>query len=521
MTRAPVLDGQETPRRRRSRLRRLVVRSARVVVLLVALLAALLGWTYVSAETDTAGKVAFERPLAIPPLAPSRVDDQGRRVFDLGLQQGSADLGQGQPTPTWGINGDYLGPTLRARRGEEVLVNVTNHVGEETTLHWHGMHLPARMDGGPHQMIAPGETWSPTWQVDQPAATLWYHPHLHGATADHVLRGLAGMFLLDDAQSRRLDLPHEYGVDDVPLVVQDRSFDDDGEMEEGARFLNTTGFVGDTVVVNGTVGPYLDVQTELVRLRVLNASNARIYNFGFDDDRTFAMVASDGGLLEAPHQTDRLLLSPGERAEIVVQMAPGEQTVLRSYPADLGSNFLTTRLAGGDDTLDIVQLRAAERLRQSPPLPGQLVDVPELDPAAAAATREFSLSGTQINGANMDMERIGETVALGTTEEWRVTNDDGQPHSFHVHDVQFQILDIAGAEPSPSLAGWKDTVLLRPGETARLVMAFSDYADPDRPYMFHCHLLANEDSGMMGQFVVVSPGDEAGSPPSAPHEHHG
>ncbi len=147
--------------------------------------------------------------------------------------------------------------------------------------------------------------------------------------------------------------------------------------------------------------------------------------------------------------------------------------------------------------------------------------MPELDPAAAAATREFSLSGTQINGTNTDMERIDETVALGTTEEWRITNDDGQPHSFHVHDVQFQIIDIAGAEPSPSLAGWKDTVLLRPGETARLVMAFSDYADPDWPYMFHCHLLAHEDSGMMGQFVVVRPGDEAGSPPSAPHEHHG
>jgi len=311
MTRAPVLDGQETPRRRRSRLRRLVARSALVVVVLVALRVALLGWTYVSAETHTAGKVAFERPLAIPPLAPSRVDDQGRRVFDLELQQGSTDIGQGRPTPTWGVNGDYLGPTLRARRGEEVLVNVTNRVGEETTLHWHGMHLPARMDGGPHQIIAPGETWSPTWQVDQPAATLWYHPHLHGATADHVLRGLAGMFLLDDAQSRRLDLPHEYGVDDVREVVQDRSFDDDGEMEEGARFLNTTGFVGDTVGVNGTVGPYVDGQTELVRLRVLNASNARIYNFGFDYDRTFAMVASDGGLLEAPHQTDRLLLPPG------------------------------------------------------------------------------------------------------------------------------------------------------------------------------------------------------------------
>ncbi|MEK8229151.1 multicopper oxidase domain-containing protein [Oerskovia sp. M15] len=139
---------------------------------------------------STAGEVEFTRPLAIPPLAGSSVED-GVRVFSLDLQEGETDLGQGGLTPTLGVNGTFLGPTLRATRGEQVRVEVTNSMTETSTLHWHGMKLPAVMDGGPHQQVAPGQTWSPTWLVDQPAATLWYHPHLHGRTADHVYRGLA------------------------------------------------------------------------------------------------------------------------------------------------------------------------------------------------------------------------------------------------------------------------------------------------------------------------------------------
>ena len=199
-----------------------------VVVLMIPLgLAGAVGLVWARAVTDTVGQVAFERPLAIPPLAESRVED-GTRVFDLRAGKGTTDFGVADtPAETWGYNGSYLGPTLRAERGERVRINVTNEVGETTTTHWHGHHLPAKMDGGPHQPIEPGETWSPEWTVDQPAATTWYHPHLHGTTAEHVYRGLAGMFILDDAQSRELDLPSEYGVDDIPVIVQDKKFDGD------------------------------------------------------------------------------------------------------------------------------------------------------------------------------------------------------------------------------------------------------------------------------------------------------
>jgi FtsP/CotA-like multicopper oxidase with cupredoxin domain len=255
-------------------------------------------WVFSRTATDTFGKVDFANPLAIPPLAPSHVDAQGRRVFDLVAGQGTHDFGSGHTATTWGFNGSYLGPTLRAANGEQVIVNVRNNLNVESSVHWHGMHLPAAMDGGPHQPLRAGGSWSPTWKVDQPAATVWYHPHPHGETADHVYRGLAGMFILDDATTGSLNLPKTYGIDDVPVIVQDKEFGSGGDgLRHGNEFLGGggLGIMGGQIVVNGTYAPYLDVSTELVRLRLLNASNARSYNFGFDDNRQFTLIGTDGG----------------------------------------------------------------------------------------------------------------------------------------------------------------------------------------------------------------------------------
>jgi FtsP/CotA-like multicopper oxidase with cupredoxin domain len=497
--------------------RRLLIIGVIAVVLLGGGAAAVVGWVWNRAAISTAGEVDFANSLAIPPLAASEVDGEGRRVFDLTAAEGSHDFGQAGATPTWGFNGDYLGPTLRAERGEEVVVNVRNELSEETSVHWHGMHLPAAMDGGPHQPVAPGETWSPTWRVDQPAATLWYHPHPHGETEQHVYRGLAGMFILDDEQAGGLALPNEYGVDDIPVIVQDKQFTRDGRLDDRPGTFSGIGVLGDTIAVNGTVAPYLKVTTERVRLRLLNGSTARTYQFGFADERRFALIGTDGGLLEAPHQTDRILLSPGERAEIVVTMAPGEEAVLRSFPPSLGTGFLK-RFLGGDDTLDILQLRAADELAGSPAVPERLVDIPRIDPGQAAQTRSFRLSGRSINGEKMDMSRIDAAAGVDTVELWKVTNEDGVTHNFHVHDVQFQVTSVDGEAPPPELRGWKDTVYLPPGVPYELVMRFTDYADPATPYMFHCHLLTHEDSGMMGQFVVLGPGQEPDTPSHA-HDH--
>jgi blue copper oxidase len=480
--------------------------------------AAVAGWAWSHAAISTAGEVSFDNPLAIPPLAPSRVDRSGRRVFSLTADERSHDFGTGVRVPTWGFSRGYLGPTLRATRGERVAVEVHNDLAEPTTVHWHGMHLPARMDGGPHQPVAPGATWTPTWQVDQPAATLWYHPHPHGATARHVSRGLAGLFLVDDEPSAALPLPRRYGVDDIPVIGQDRQFDGGGRLDDGGRMFSGASSLGDTVVVNGTVAPYQRVTTERVRLRLLNASNARVYDFGFADDRRFALVGTDGGLLPAPYETTRIALSPGERAEIVVTVRPGERAVLRSTPPPLGLDGFAGRFVGGADTLDVLELRADGDLAASPAVPDRLVDVPRIDPGSAVRTRSFRMSGHQINGRKMDMSRVDAAVVKNSVEVWRVTNRAGMTHSFHVHDQQFQVVSVGGRRPPPQLRGWKDTVYLPPGVEYAIALRFGDYADPATPYMFHCHVLRHEDAGMMGQFVVVQPGQQ---PAVSRHEEHG
>ena len=205
-------------------------------LLVLALVGAAAVWFVVFAPVSTVDEVDFDTPLAVPPEATSRVEPDGTRVFELTAQQGIAKPAAGVSARSWGFNGARLGPTLRAARGEHVRVEVTNALDETTSVHWHGMHVPAEADGGPHQPVEPGDTWTPSWTLDQPSATLWYHPHPHGATEDHVARGLAGMFIVDDPDGEVADaLPHDYGVDDVPVIVQDGNVDDGGLLEADGR----------------------------------------------------------------------------------------------------------------------------------------------------------------------------------------------------------------------------------------------------------------------------------------------
>lgn len=460
------------------------------------------------AGTSAAASSTGRRALPVPPLADSTVDASGVRHFTLTAAAGSTEMLPGTSTPTWGFNGSVLGPTIRARRGETVAFDITNELPEVTTVHWHGVHVPARFDGGPHQSIEPGGRWEPTWTVNQPAATLWYHPHPHGSTEKHAYRGLAGLFVVDDDEADGLGLPNTYGVDDVPLIIQDRRFTASGALDESDP--TDVGLLGDTLVTNGMADTYLKVSTEKVRLRILNGSGGRMYNLGFADDREFAMVASDGGLLAEPATMRRLALSPGERAEIVVT-AGQNPVLLRAFPFEDrgGLDRDTAAEYGLTESFDVLELRPVANPGRSAALPATLATLPRLDPSTAVAERRFELQWFMINGERMDMNRIDFTPTVDTTEIWTVRNVDNWPHNFHVHDTQFRVLDIDGTPPPPALAGWKDTVYTPPGTTIRLALRFSEYTDPTFPYMYHCHLMLHEDQGMMGQFLVLEPGQKA------------
>ncbi len=465
--------------------------------------------------------------LKIPPLDAGRIEN-GVTVYDLGIQRGITRFFDGIDTPTLGINGSYLGTTIKMQAGHKVRINVKNGMGATTTLHWHGMHLPAKADGGPHQPINQGATWSPEFEVKQKAASFWYHAHQFHQTADHVWQGLAGMIIVGDEESDALGLPATYGLDDVPIVLQDRRFSQDGRMDyEPSRHDTMMGMIGGIPMVNGTIAPYLEAKSKLLRLRILNGSNASIYNLAFDDNRPFKQIATDGGLLETPYETRILTLAPGERAEIIVDCSGGRNFMLTNLAGGggmmgrgMGRGMMGRgrgmMMGGGAGQLDFLEIRPTANLADAKGIPDKLAKIDWINPATATKTRRFVMemqmgpmmmlglgNSHTINGKAMKMNRIDETVKMGTTEIWEIGNTSPLPHPFHVHDVQFQIIDRNGQRPHPGEQGLKDTVLVNPGEMVRVVAEFKDYADPDRPYMYHCHILEHEDAGMMGQFVVV------------------
>lgn len=339
-------------------------------------------------------------------------------------------------------------------------INVTNHLSETTTLHWHGMHLPAAMDGGLHQPVEPGGTWQPYWTSTNEASTLWYHPHQLGTTGEQIYHGLAGLFIIDDQVTDSLDIPQEYGVDDIPLFVQDRRFDSSGQLVyekhgENGGVPAPAGRVGDTILVNGTRFPYVEVPRKIVRRRILNGSNGRRYNSGFSDSRAFYQIASDGGLLEAPVERTRMLLGAGERAEILVDLSNTQVPVtLISYAIDDNPSFLEGLVRGtfgqGDtgQQFTILEIRpqssqaqAGQPGKSGQTIPSKLTTINRLSEKDAGRTRQFRLDVDTINNKAMDHTRVDELVKKGDVEIWEVRNESPFYHVFHVHGVQFLVLD--------------------------------------------------------------------------------
>lgn len=462
------------------------------------------------------------RPLPIPPLEEGEVKD-GTRVIKLTAAASSAELIAGKKSNTWGYSADFLGPTLRAKRGEKMRVEVTNDLQEMTTVHWHGVKLPAAADGGPHTTIEPGEVWKARFTVDQPAASVWYHPHPHERTALHCYRGLAGMFIIDDDISRQLDIPNEYGVDDIPVVVVDAKFHDNGDLDEDID--PTLGLKGDTPLVNGIAHAELEAQATRLRLRLLNGAGMRFYTFALSNKAPLQVIATDAGLLDAPVEVDEVLMGPGERVEVVIDLTPGEDVVLESVPREDNFGIPKDDNAvdfGFRDHFEILRIKVPQELDEPA---GALPET--LDPAAADTpaieglkSRDFVLNTFMINGEHMDMNRVDITIDHKDPEVWTVTNENADwPHNFHIHNCRFKVLELNQVDTDVNVqtVGWKDTVDLPPKATAKLLVDFGWFPDPTVPYMYHCHMLLHEDNGMMGQFVMVNPGDEA----DVPYVEHG
>ena len=318
--------------------------------------------------------------------------------------------------PARGISASYLGPVVRVRAGDTIPFRVENRLDEETTLHWHGLLVPSQVDGGPHNTIRPGGVWLPELTIRQPAATAWFHPHPHGNTARQVYSGLAGMMIISDGGDRDRGLPETYGVDDLPIVLQDKRFGRDGRIVYQPDMMDLMhGFQGDTLVVNGAIGPVANVPAGYVRLRLLNAANARIFDLRFSDRRPFFVIAGDGGLLAEPVEMRSLVVAPGERYEVLVDFSDRR-------PVDLAHRTRPEPRSRHDDAHDghstalcrqsgvLMHFRPDPALKAAVTrLPRQLATLTTPDVKSAVAWRTFELNTMM----GMGMMGMGDDAGSG------------------------------------------------------------------------------------------------------------
>jgi blue copper oxidase len=427
----------------------------------------------------------------------------------------------------------YLGPIIKANKGEKIRVRFKNQIPDESIVHWHGLHVPAIMDGHPRFVIPQGQSYLYEFEVKNRAGTYWYHPHPHGRTGPQVYQGLAGLFLVSDEEEQSLGLPDdEY---DVPLVLQDRTFNSDNQLvyASGHRMDQMTGFLGEWIMVNGMPDFTLPVSTCAYRLRLLNGSNSRIYKLAWKDGHPLTIIGTDGGLLEKPVYRQYAFLSPGERLELWADFSGspvGLETSITSLPFDtggmnggrMGRGMMMGGRMGQSQSLpngagfSIFKIKVAKHVKKFQTLPQKLSEIRPLKQDKAVnffRPRQFYLTMRHmqwsINGRVFQMEDVAddEIVQLGSKEIWEFNNTGGgmmhmmnMPHPIHLHGKQFRVIERSGVMHQGYVdEGWKDTVLLMPGERIRILVDFDDYSGL---FLYHCHNLEHEDMGMMRNYYV-------------------
>ena len=444
----------------------------------------------------------FSAPLAVPPVL------NGTNAT-LTAQSGMASLGNNFTVSALGYGeAAILGPTIKIKQGQEFNLSFTNNLSEATNIHWHGLEVPAAQDGYPTDLTQPGGVFSYQFTVKNRPGTYWYHPHPDMATASQVYRGLAGFFLVSSPEEDALHLPS--GEFDVPLVVQDKRLDGGLSYDPDTDDLNI-GTFGESVLVNGTAGAMLEVATRTYRFRLLNGSNARIYNFALSNQAEFRLIGTDGGLLSTSEAVNAILLAPGERADVLVNFGTssvGEEIFLQS-------NSFEGTDAQGKQTFKILKFKVTRQETESFVLPESLMPVEIIPATAATATRTFNIGHMMSHGGGMgdmvmhpldgktfDANRRDEVVNAGSTEIWVFDNSAGtETHPMHLHAGQFQVLDRSGGRDKvqPWEKGWKDTVLAFPGEKVRIIIKFPENKGK---FVFHCHNLEHEDGGMMLNYEI-------------------
>jgi spore coat protein A len=440
---------------------------------------------------------------------------------------GKAEILPGKKTEVWGYEGIFPGPTIESRSGVKVVVRQINELPVPVSTHLHGGRTPPESDGYPTDLIMPkgaghgsmdgmgsGRAFKDySYPLEQRAATLWYHDHRMDFTGPQVWRGLAGFHIVRDDEEDALPLPR--GEKDVPLMICDRSFDEDGSLlypsvdpslegKPGVKQGYMQGVLGDTILVNGVPWPYMEISNTKYRFRILNASNARRYELALDPEPSegapFVQVGSDGGLLGAPVSHRTIPIAQAERFDVIIDFS--------SYP--VGMKVTLKNRLGDGGTAGIMQFRVTRKGKEESAIPERLSDMSEfesLDESSADLTRRFVFArggehdGMQvwtINGKIFDPARIDARPRLGSTEIWGLTS--GPAHPVHLHLVHFKVLSRNGKKPPPTDAGWKDTMDLTTGERARVIARFDGYRGR---YVFHCHNLEHEDMMMMANFEVV------------------
>ena len=451
-----------------------------------------------AAGAERVTSAAFDT-LRNPPSFVNR--SSAPRTIEVSLTAAPARLAlvPGKLTDVYAYNGSVPGPTLEAREGDKVIIHFTNNLPETTTIHWHGLHIPADMDGSPFYPVAPGGKKDYVFTIDSgTAGTFWYHPHPDVRTGYQIEKGLYGAIVVRPAHDPLPPMPEKL------LILSDNRFRPDGSVDLPGPHTpagivdEENGREGNVMFVNGQVMPRLRIRSgEVQRWRIINAGAARVYRLAIPG-QTFFQVGTDGGLFEHPVEVKEIVLANSERVELLVRGTgpAGRATTLQALPYD--RYMPQTRPADWNRPRDLLALQNSGGPPAAPvSIPQVLRRIPALDTSKVTARRVLVLSQGLINQRAMDMNRVDVSTKLGATEIWTIENVVGMDHPFHLHGYQFQLLDRNGIPERDRR--WKDTVNIPKHESVRFIVRFD--ANPGK-WMFHCHILDHEDHGMMGVLEI-------------------